>query len=119
MRDDKGDQKFEPDMPVVFGAEHLLAYLWDVGPVMVSGGETVAVLHSELQAWQSNTGIELRPWEINFLRRLSSEYLSESFNARKEDCPAPWNEDEMTQEQRNIVAKRVQSVMRSFVNVKR
>lgn len=72
-------------MPQV-GAEHVVMYLFEIGPTL---GET-SVSHAEIEAWQRNTGIELDAWETRFVKRLSAEYLAESHNARKHTAPAPW-----------------------------
>lgn len=72
-------------MPELEGADYLIGYLWEVGPTVNSG----PVTHQELRAWQAGIGIELQPWEIRFLRRLSGDYLRESFLATKPDSPAP------------------------------
>lgn len=85
MRDALGDPKHQPEMPPV-EAGHLLGYLWEVGPT--PGGHVLT--HAELRAWQEGMGLELAPWELRTLRRLSTDYLGETFNARQQDCPAPW-----------------------------
>lgn len=80
----------QPDMPPIEEAGYLLGYLFEVGPTMAAGGYPGPVTHEELRAWMDLTGIELQPWEVRFLRRLSHEYLAESRKAEKRDCPAPW-----------------------------
>jgi len=67
-------------------AEHIVSYLFEIGPTV---GET-ALTHSEIDAWQRNTGIELDAWETRFVKRLSVEYLAESQRATKSSAPAPW-----------------------------
>jgi hypothetical protein len=87
MRDSRGED-YQPDMPPV-DAEYLIGYLWEVGPTMASGGYPGPVTHEEIRAWMDLTGIELQPWEVRFLRRLSGDYMGESQRAEKADCPAP------------------------------
>lgn len=71
------------------------------------------ITHCELRAWQENTGIELQPWEARTLRSLSNDYLFESIAARKYDRAAPWSDDAMTQDNREAIAMKIRSVMRS------
>jgi len=73
-------------MPPIEDGRYLVNYLWEVGPTADAGPLT----HEELRAWQVNVGLELQPWELRVLRRLSCEYASESHKAMKRDCPAPW-----------------------------
>jgi hypothetical protein len=56
---------------------------------MAAGGYPGPVTHEEILSWQELTGIELQPWEVRFLRRLSGEYLAESQRAEKRDCTEP------------------------------
>lgn len=69
-------------------AFYLVDYLFEIGPAQ---GEA-PLSHAELQAWQSNTGIDLDAWQARMLKRLSIEYLNESHQAREIDRPAPWAE---------------------------
>ena len=75
-------------MPQV-DAEYLLGYLWEIGPTLSAGGYPTPITHEEILAWTELTGIELEPWEVRAIRRLSGEYLSESHRAEKPDCQAP------------------------------
>lgn len=89
IRKARNDGEFEPEMPPAGAAEYLIVYLWEVGPTMVVGGHAAQVTHVELRAWMDLTGLELEPWEVRFLRRLSGEYLGELYRAEKRECPAP------------------------------
>lgn len=48
----------------------------------------------DLEAWSSQIGVELEPWEARLLVALSGDYVAERYRARKPDCPPPWNEFE-------------------------
>jgi hypothetical protein len=87
MRDDLGDDEFNPEMPPV-SAPYLIDYLFELGPTM---GENT-LTHAELESWQRNTGIELSSWESRTLKALSNAYLIESYRAVKEDAEAPWSD---------------------------
>ena len=73
-------------MPPLTCSEHLVSYLFDIGPTIAGN----LLTHAEIGAWQENVGIDLEPWEVRVLRRLSSDYMSESRKAEKPDCPSPW-----------------------------
>lgn len=96
MRKSRKDKDYYPPLPPT-DAPHLLNYLFDVGPTLASGMGEGPLTHSEIEAWQGNTGVELEPWEATFLRRLSIDYLSESHKAEKVDAPAPWNPEDIKQ----------------------
>lgn len=98
-------QDLQPDLPDPGPAAHLLGYLFDVGPVMSGGMGPVPLSHSEIHAWQQNTGVELRAWESSTLRRLSIEYLSVSADARDPACPAPYTA--VPQEDRRYVVSKM------------
>lgn len=72
-------------------ARHLLAYFMDMGPVMAGMGPT-ALTQQEIAAWQFNTGIELRQWESQTLRRMSLDYVSELHAAEKLNRRSPWDQ---------------------------
>ncbi len=78
-------------MPPIDGADYLLGYLFEIGPTIAAGMGAGPITHGELRAWMDNVGVELQPWEVRFLRRLSHEYLAESHKAEKRDARAPWN----------------------------
>lgn len=71
-------------------APHLIAYLFEIGPVAPGAMSGAPLSFLEIQAWQDCTGIALESWEARVLRRLSAEYLSESHAATKRDCKPPW-----------------------------
>lgn len=82
-----------PHYPPLECAEHIINYLFEVGPVMSGGMGSIQITNTELRDWQQNIGIRLQPWEARFIRRLSGDYLGESHRAAKEGCPAPWKSE--------------------------
>lgn len=78
-----------PDLPDV-SAPHVVAYWMEVGPAAAAGMGPAPLSHTELRAWQDNTGIELTPWEARLVRTLSREYVSELHAAEKVDRQAPY-----------------------------
>lgn len=59
---------------------------------MPAGMGNAPLSHSEIAAWQSNTGIELSAWEARTLRQLSAEYLASAQEAEDEKCKPPWGD---------------------------
>lgn len=79
----------EPPLPAVSGGEHLLAHLFEVGPIAGGAGGIAAVSWSEMQAWQRQTGLDLQPWEVRTLRRLSADFANECRRAEAHDAVSP------------------------------
>lgn len=67
-------------------ALYLVEYLFELGVIY---GEQ-AVPYIEIESWQRQSGIELQPWEVRFVKRLSEVYLGELHVARDPDAKAPW-----------------------------
>jgi len=101
-------------MPPAGGAGYLLEYLFEIGPVMASGGGPAPVTHGEIAAWCDLTGIELSVWEARTLRRLSCDYLSESYRAEKADRAAPWQPELL---RARLVAKSLQESILELSNL--
>ena len=93
IRKQQKDEDFHPEMPPVETAQHLLGYLFEVGPSMPGGMSSVPITHQEIAAWCELTGITLGPWESRTLRRLSREYVGELNEATDPKRPAPWRGD--------------------------
>ncbi|MBY0237867.1 MAG: hypothetical protein K2X55_00985 [Burkholderiaceae bacterium] len=109
LQDEYGSD-FEPDMPAVDGFEHMVEYLWQVGPVVGDG----AVTHAELHFFQQNTGIVLSEWEATTLRRLSVAYLNESHSATEPSCAPPWAEGMQI---KAIVSNSARSAIRALASM--
>ena len=91
-------------------AGHLVGYLFEVGPVGYGAMGPVPLSHSELAAWQVNTGIELAAWEAKALRRLSMDYLAASNAAQAADCP-PFYTERPVSENRSAVNNAVRNIL--------
>lgn len=95
---------YDPRMPIL-EAGYIIEHLFDCGPVMSSGMGASPLTHEEIRAYQANIGIELLPWEVRFIRRLSRDYVNESHNATKMNCPAPWNVDKVQERFNSILTR--------------
>lgn len=83
-------EQFEiDDLEVLFpecSAFYIVQYLLQLG--LTLGDQ--ALTHSEIKAWQENTGYELSSWEAQIIKRLSQSYLSMSFESKKKHSETPW-----------------------------
>lgn len=79
-----------PSFPPLSLGGYLVEYLFDAGPTMAGGMGVVPLSHSEINAWQANTGIELSAWEARTLRDLSAHYLAMSQEAESAQCKPPF-----------------------------
>ena len=68
-------------------APHLTDWLIEIGPA-APGGED-AIGYMEMAAWSRLTGIDLNPWEVRTLRRLSRSFVSQRAISRKPSCLEP------------------------------
>lgn len=104
-------------MPDPGGAEHLLAYLWEMGPTVPAGPSVGPVTFQEMRAWSEVTGVFLEPWEYRTLRRLSADYLAELQRASKHDAIAPTRQGEPeTGEQKRLRAKQMDRALSRFLD---
>jgi hypothetical protein len=73
-------------MPPLDAGEHLIDYLFRVGPSIA--GEVLTF--QEIQAWSEASGVVLDGWEAETLRRMSGAYLAEYQAASDLARPAPY-----------------------------
>ena len=90
-------------------APHLIDYLFEAGPTLISSMGEGPLTHSELHAWQRNTGITLQPWEARIMIRLSKDYLGEAQRAKARDAEAPWIDDDYQRRHRERLLDRIKS----------
>jgi peptidoglycan hydrolase-like protein with peptidoglycan-binding domain len=102
------DQGVQPPLPDAGPAAHLVGYLLDAGPTGHGGMGPTPLTHSDIVAWQANTGVELTAWEARTLRALSVDWIASSHDATQPDCAAPWVE--LQADTRERVAERVRSL---------
>lgn len=94
------------------GATHILEYLFEIGPTVPLGMSSGPVPFSEIEAWQRVTGIELSPWESRVIRRLSRDYLEQSFESRDPGCEPPFDSDEVESKRRDLVALQISQIIK-------
>jgi hypothetical protein len=78
-------------LPEIEDAEYVIDLLFEIGPVMHSGGGVVPLTFTEMQSWSLITGVFLTAWEALTIRRLSVEFARESTLSKNPERPAPWS----------------------------
>jgi hypothetical protein len=107
--------KVEPQLPPLSCGEHLIEYLFEVGPMIAGGMGPVAVDWPHLDAWQRCVGLVLPPWQSRLLIRLSNDYIDEWLKAQDDTRPAPWQAEDMTEANRAAVSRQVSNAMKAFI----
>lgn len=102
-------------MPSPGPADHVLGYLYEIGPVAHGGMGPAPIGHAEIEAWQGNTGIELTAWEARTLRRLSLDYIAASRQAEEPGCQPPWD-DRPPQERREKISRAIDVAFSSMAS---
>lgn len=88
--------------PPIDSGVYLLDYFFEVGPVMHVGEGIAPISWQEIESWQNGTYLELPPWEVLALRRLSIEFAREAARAKDPKRPAPWQTKEIDQDSVSI-----------------
>jgi hypothetical protein len=81
-----------PQLPDPGPAGHLLEYLWEVGPTLAAGDGEAVITQGEIRAWQDNMGVDLAPWEVSLMRRLSQEFLAQLRASTDPNCKPPFGQ---------------------------
>lgn len=99
MQEEGGAVPPLPDNP----APYLTDWLFEIGPTSGDG----VLTWTDLAAWQSLSGIVLRPLKATILRRLSSEFANERYRARKTDRQMPFdlNREDIAARRETVAAK--------------
>ena len=105
-------------LPPLESHSYIIEWLFDVGPGMSFGMGLCPLTYQEINAWA--LGIDINPWERKILKNLSSEYVSWSNQATKEDCPIPYAETEApTEEKAAAITNGLADGFRSIMSAKR
>jgi len=83
------EQEVDPPLPPLT-ARHIFDWLMEVGPTESGGMGPVPIGWTTIRNWRDATFTRLSAWEARLLRRLSTEFLTESHLAEDRYRPAPW-----------------------------
>jgi hypothetical protein len=90
-----------PHMPI--GLPVMVEWLMEMGPTEPAGMGMATISWATIGYWEKATGVELNPWQAKLMRRLSGDWFRQSEEARKMDCPAPYQSRESVQANRKAV----------------
>jgi len=108
------DSDSDIDYPPQSSCHYLVNLLFEAGPVLSGGMGASSLTHSEILAYQANTGTRLTAWEAREIRRLSRVYLDEAHKAEEPDCPQPY-QAEQTPETKAQISAKVQNAFRMLI----
>ena len=105
----KGIKPAIPENP----APYLAEWLFEIGPGISTGQGLIEIGWDTLSDWQRNVGVELLPWEARLLKALSRDYVSQWYESRKPDCPAPYLDKRSLETNREAVARQAKAMFRN------
>lgn len=88
---------------------YLFDLLLNMGAYTNLGMGHVPLSWQEIDSWQKQNGIELKPWELSIIRRSSAAYVQQLQLATKPDCPPPGKVVEQDPAQ---LAKHIKGILR-------
>lgn len=91
------ENSIDLELPDVDPAEYLVALLHEVGPVESNGYGPTTLSWKELDSWIERTALDLTPWEILMIRKMSEAYAAEHSKASKRDALPPYKRVVLTQ----------------------
>lgn len=79
------------------------------GACLNTGMGQVPLSWQELESWQRQNGINLKPWELSIIRRASAVYVEQLQLSAKADCPPPGKVVEQDQKK---LAQHIKGILR-------
>ena len=77
-------------------AEYLVLLFYEAGLCEQGINGAVTLSWKEINSWLDATKRSLSPWEVNMIRDMSKEYVSELHSASDKYRPMPFSESEET-----------------------
>jgi hypothetical protein len=87
------------EMPPTVGAEWLLGWLFQAGPIASNGMGVSGLTWTELQAWRDVTGAWADDWEMTTLHALSAAYADAHHRSSKPEREPYWSADDVREAQ--------------------
>jgi len=88
---------------------YLFEFLMSIGACTHSGMGQVPLSWQEIESWQNQHGISLKPWELSIIRKASAIYVEQVQLSGKPDCPPPGRVIEQEPEK---LANHIKSILR-------
>ena len=86
MEQSGGTLKF----PELGEESYLVGYWHEIGLVAAGSMGPVPLPATEIEAWQTISGIQLSAWESQTLREMSRAYVGQLRDSEQIDCPPPY-----------------------------
>ena len=90
---------------------YLVEYLRRLDFIEPGAAGPVRLSFTEIRSWAQLSGVQLKPWEVDLLRQMSTEFVSEVNAAENPQRPAPWMPVDALQE-KQAIARRIKDVLR-------
>jgi hypothetical protein len=88
---------------------YLFDLLMGMGAYTNLGMGHVPLSWQEMESWQEQNGIRLKPWELGIIRKSSAAYVHQLQVATKPDCPPP---GKVVEQDQNQLAKHIKGILR-------
>lgn len=106
---DKDAEIYYPPLPAELS--YLVEYLRRLDFIEPGMAGPVRLSFTEIRSWAVLCGIQLKPWEVDMLRQMSTEFVSEVNAAESPLRPAPWMPSDGLQA-KVAIARRIKDVLR-------
>lgn len=95
-----------PDIPSAFG--NLLEFFYGAGQYSNTGMGIISLTWNDIKNYREENDIEMMLWERDAVRRMSSAYCAEYYEAKDPKRPCPYKpvQDELDEEQAQEAALR-------------
>jgi hypothetical protein len=100
--------------PELEGAEHIVEYLYEVGPVLHNGDGVIPITWTELSNWSKSVGLALTAWEYQTIRGLSVLFAQEASLSKDPKRIAPWNNGRID---RKVIASGIEKAFQNFAKM--
>lgn len=99
--DEPRSENIKYELPDIDGGYDLIDHLDSLGFARNTGYGLAPIDYQEIKSWQNQQGLNLTPWEVETLFKLSSVYADMSTRAQDKKCPPPYEvEDDFDREKR-------------------
>lgn len=106
------EQLISEEKEVLFpylNCEYLFEFLMSMGAVSHSGMGIAPLSWQEIESWQTQHGILLKPWELSIIRKASAIYVEQVQLAGKADCPPP---GKVVEQEPDKLAQHIKGILR-------
>lgn len=88
---------------------YLFKFLMSMGASSSTGMGQIPLSWQEIESWQNQHGILLKPWELSIIRKASAIYVEQVQLAAKADCPPP---GKVVEQEPDKLAQHIKSILR-------